>query len=101
LEFESDLDADGLADGVEYAFSLDPTVADAAPEKLSLPEDKIEISRDLPLQRADVNYAAEWSDGLSTWSSEGVEIRIEGGKIIASVAKGSGSRYLRWKIEGQ
>lgn len=101
LTFEGDLDRDGLSDGVEYAFSLDPTDANAVPDKLSLPENKIEISRDLPLRRADVSYSAEWSEDLSEWSGEGVEIRMESGKIIASIAKGSRSRYLRWKIEGQ
>ena len=102
LGFENDLDGDGLADGVEYAFSLDPTAPGAAPDQLlATPQDKIEISRDLPLQRADVNYGAEWSDDLSEWSDQGVEIRIENGKIFASVAKGTGSRYLRWKILGQ
>jgi len=101
LSFEGDFDRDGLADGVEYAFSLDPSDGKAVPDQLSIPEEKIEISRDLPLQRIDVDYAAEWSDDLLNWSSEGVEIRYENGKIIASVAKGERTRYLRWKIEGQ
>lgn len=100
LEFEGDLDRDGLPDGVEYAFSLNPTVAKAEPDSLSIQSDVLEISRALPLQRTDIRYGAEWSDNLSDWSEEGVEIRFEGGKILARVAKGNGNRYLRWKVEG-
>lgn len=101
LSFEGDLDGDGSADGVEYAFSSDPTVAAPSPDQLTIPEDKLEISRNLPVQRGDVAYGAEWSDDLSEWSDVGVDVRFENGKVIASVAKGNGNRYLRWKIEGQ
>ncbi|QJE98065.1 hypothetical protein [Luteolibacter luteus] len=100
LGFEGDLDRDGMADGFEYAFSLNPILAKAETDSLSLSTGKLMISRDLPVQRADIRYGAEWSDDLSTWSTAGVEIRIEGGKISASVAKAEGNRYLRWKIQG-
>lgn len=98
LEFERDSDGDGLADGIEYAFSLDPTEAAAAADVLTLTVERMEISRDLPVERSDVNYGAEWSDDLSTWSDEGVEIRVEGGKIIASAPRGTPSRVMRWVV---
>ncbi len=101
LSFNTDSDGDGLDDGIEYAFSLDPTTASAAPEAVSFPQGKIEISRELPIQRSGVAYSAQWSEDLVNWSSQGVTIRFEGGRVIASVARGETGRFLRWNITPQ
>jgi hypothetical protein len=99
LSFEGDADRDGLADGIEYAFSLDPGDGLGIPDRMSMEAGNLTISRDLPLERADVVYGAEWSDDLGTWSAEGVEVRIENGEIRATVPQGSGRRFMRWVIE--
>jgi hypothetical protein len=98
LAFEADADGDGIADGVEYAFSTDPTQPSASADSIAITGDRFEISRDLPAERDDVNYGAQWSDDLATWSSEAVEVRIEGGKIIASAPRGGSSRVMRWEV---
>ena len=98
LAFEADADGDGAADGIEYAFSTDPTQPSASADSITITFDRLEISRDLPNEREDVNYGAKWSDDLSTWSDEGVEVRIEGGKIIASAPRGGPSRAMRWEV---
>jgi hypothetical protein len=99
LSFEGDADRDGLADGVEYAFSLDPTDGRPVPDVLEwVGEGRMEISRALPAERADLVYRAEWSDRLGAWSAEGVEIRIEAGRIHASAPRGVGSRFMRWNV---
>ena len=94
----ADADGDGLADGLEYAFSTDPTQPSALADSVAVTVDRMEISRDLPVERGDVNYGAEWTDDLATWSSQDVEVRIEGGKIIASAPRGGSSRMMRWVV---
>jgi hypothetical protein len=98
LSFEGDADLDGLADGIEYAFSLDPGDGARVPDRIALEAGEITLSRDLPVERDDVRYGAEWSDDLGNWSSEGVEIRIENGEIHATAPAGEGRRFLRWSI---
>jgi hypothetical protein len=99
LSFEADADGDGLADGVEYAFSSDPTQSSSSSsDAVAIVSDRMEISRDLPVERSDVNYGAQWSDDLTTWSEAGVEVRIEGGKIIASAPRGDSCRMMRWVV---
>lgn len=99
LSFEGDHDADGLADGIEYAFSLDPATAQVSPDLMAADAERITISRSLPGERPDIRYEAEWTDDLGSWSDEGVEIEIAGSTITASVPKGTGRRFVRWKIE--
>jgi hypothetical protein len=99
LSFEGDHDADGLTDGIEYAFSLDPVRAQAAPDMVTKEAERMSISRNLPEERTGIRYGAEWTDDLGTWSDEDVQIEIEGGKITASAPKGSGTRFMRWRIE--
>ena len=98
LSFEGDADRDGLADGIEYAFSLDPGDGVRIPDRFELQAGMMSISRDLPVERADVNYGAEWSDDLGTWSADGVEILIEGGEIRATAPRGNGRRFMRWNV---
>ncbi|WP_367874103.1 hypothetical protein [Luteolibacter sp. Populi] len=99
LSFDGDQDRDGVADGIEYAFSLDPAVSDRVPDQLAVAVERIAISRDLPVQREGIVYGAQWSENLGDWSSDGVEIVIEAGRITASAPKGERNRFLRWQIE--
>ena len=94
-----DSDADGLADGIEYAFSLDPMGAQGSPDILVAEAERMSLSKSLPEERAGIRYGAEWSDDLRTWSEDGVEIEIKDGVITASAHKGDGGRFMRWKIE--
>lgn len=98
LNFEGDADRDGLADGIEYAFSLDPGDGLRIPDRFETQAGLMSISRDLPVERADVNYGAEWSDDLGNWSADGVEIRIEDGEIRAITPRGNDRRFLRWSV---
>ncbi len=98
LGFDADADRDGLADGIEYAFSLDPGDGVRIPDRLIVEAGTVELSRELPEPRDDLIYAAEWSDDLAAWSSDGVEIRIEGGRIHARAAAGKGRRFMRWNV---
>lgn len=98
LSFEGDADRDGLADGIEYAFSLDPGDGVRIPDRFELQAGLMSISRDLPVERADVNYGAEWSDDLGTWSADGVEILIGNGEIRANAPQGGGRRFMRWNV---
>jgi hypothetical protein len=98
LSFEGDADQDGLADGIEYAFSLDPGDGVRIPDRFRLEAGMISISRDLPVERADVTYGAEWSDDLGTWSADGVEILIGDGEIRAAAPRGGGRRFMRWNV---
>ena len=101
LSFDGDADHDGLADGIEFAFSLDPTDGVRIPDRLVFQTGRIGISRDLPVERPDVTYGAEWTDDLGTWSAQDVEIRMENGEIHASAPQGSGRRFMRWNIQVQ
>lgn len=98
LSFEGDADEDGLADGVEYAFSLDPGDGLRNTDRVTLEAALMTIARDLPVERLDVNYGAEWSDDLSSWSADGIVVRIANGEIRASAPQGNPRRFMRWNI---
>jgi hypothetical protein len=98
--FDADSDGDGTPDGVEFAFSLDPTRPQSAADLLQLDaaQGGLSISRPLPEVRDGILYGAEWSENLSTWSSQGVTVTTTGGQAVASAPLGAGKRFLRWKI---
>lgn len=98
LDFEGDADRDGLADGVEYAFSLNPGDGVRVPDRVALESGRMTLSRDLPIQRSDVIYGAEWSDDLSSWRTDGIEVRIRDGEIRASAPQGHPRRFMRWSV---
>ncbi len=97
--FTSDYDKDGIPDGVEYAFSLDPTKSsNLGSMALNPAANAMSISMPLPTVKAGIIYGAEFSDGLSTWSEVGVTIQTVGGTMTATAPMGNGSRSMRWKI---
>lgn len=65
----ADHDHDGLANGIEYAFGLNPTVANnhaVLPQATELGE-AFGFNYTAPADVAGVTYGAEWSDDLATW----------------------------------
>ena len=98
--FDSDSDHDGTPDGVEYAFSLDPTQPQASTDAvlLELAQARLKLSRPLPLVRDGITYGAEWTEDLATWSTSGVKVTTTGGEAVASAPLGSGRRFMRWRI---
>jgi len=100
VPFNADSDGDGIPDGVEFAFSLNPLIKQASPDTPAIDKvhSKLSITRPLPVVRTGITYSAEWSDDLLTWSSTGVTVTTTGGNATATAPLGSGKRFLRWKI---
>lgn len=98
LSFEGDQDGDGQADGLEYAFSRNPGLPDVTADVVAVEAGRIEITRDLPVERSSIRYGAEWSEDLSNWFTEDVEIVIGNGKIRASAPVGEKGRFMRWQV---
>lgn len=98
--FDGDDDGDGIPNGIEYAFSLDPISPALLRDEIVLdgPGNKLAIRRPLPQPRPGITYAAEWSDNLVNWSSNGVSVKTNGGIAEANVQPGSGGRFLRWRV---
>ncbi len=94
-----DHDHDGLTNGVEYAFGLNPT---AATPGLMLPQPAIvgnnyTISFPRPPGVTDVNYGVQWSPDLVTWTP--VTDTGSGGNQTFSVSKvGKDRLYFRHQI---
>lgn len=98
--FAGDDDGDGIPNGVEFAFSLDPIAPALLQDAIVLdaPGKRLMISRPLPAAHPGITYSAEWSEDLVNWSSAGVNVKMIGGQAEASVQMGDVGRFLRWKI---
>jgi hypothetical protein len=98
--FADDDDGDGIPNGLEYAFGLNPIVPTPLVQSLTIgADDTISLSQPLTGMKSGLNYSAEWSEDLVTWSTDGVTVLIVDGQIVATAPKGnSGRRYLRWNI---
>jgi hypothetical protein len=108
--FNGDDDADGLPNGVEYAFSTDPLTPSQAADSVALVPSgdpqvasgptgfRLKLQRPLPALQPNVVYGAEWSEDLHQWSSEGVTLDTTGGIATATAAASGKQRFMRWKI---
>lgn len=95
---QSDPDADGVVNLLEYALGANPKVPDVG----ALPSVRVE-GADLVMAYSrvagDVVYQPEWSDDLVEWRTEGVSVSREGDVEIASLKlAGDGPRFLRLKV---
>jgi hypothetical protein len=99
-DLNDDFDKDGHTNLFEYAFEMNPTVADQAPSLESQMEnDRLYLT--YYRVRSDVVYTAKTSTNLSNWSTTGVDQGGAGlGEITASVAKGEDDkRFLHIHVE--
>ncbi len=101
--FDDDHDGDGLANGLEYAFSLDPFERTVVQDALlpDLASKTLSMARVLPSVKPGIQYQAERSDDLKTWTPDGVSVSTVGGQALATVPMAGGPRFLRWKITKQ
>ena len=97
--FNDDFDKDGIPNGVEYAFSLNPTTSSKLGD-LGLNElaHTMSLVMPLPAVRDNIIYSAEYSDNLQTWSTSDMVISIASGQITATCPMGVNRRNMRWKI---
>jgi imidazole glycerol phosphate synthase subunit HisF len=97
--FNDDFDKDGIPNGVEYAFSLDPTTSSKLGDLgLNQLAHTMSLVMPLPAVRDNIIYSAEYSDNLQTWSTNDMVISIAGGQITATCPMGVNRRNMRWKI---
>lgn len=101
-EFTDDFDKDGIPNGLEYAFHLNPTEPTALPG-LALHHNTATMSLSVPLlsMRTDIVYAAEYSDNLKTWHSEDIVLTHEDGVLTATCPMAGTARYIRWSVTKQ
>jgi Cysteine-rich secretory protein family len=95
-----DHDSDGLKNGVEYAFGLDPTAANpgSALPQPTVVGDHHTVSFAQPVGVTDVVYGMQWSRNLTSWSP--VAHSGNAGIHTFSVSKvGESQMYFRYQIE--
>jgi hypothetical protein len=68
--FSADHEKDGIANGIEYAFNLNPTVANALSvlPQPSLGGGNLTLSYTEPSGISGITYGAEWSENLTSWT---------------------------------
>lgn len=68
--FAADHEGDGIANGVEYAFGLNPTAANnlASLPQATLAGSTLSFSYAEPPSITGITYGAEWSENLTTWN---------------------------------
>jgi beta-glucanase (GH16 family)/regulation of enolase protein 1 (concanavalin A-like superfamily) len=101
----ADPDRDGLLNLLEFSLALDPTVTSTLPATVIRHAAMLEFTYTRSSLATGVTFQVEWSDTLAagSWSSAGVtqQILTDDGTlqmVKASVAPGSGRRFLRLKI---
>ena len=102
-----DSNGDGESNLIEFATAQNPTAATTAMPAIEKNGATLELTytRSLAAMSDGVSFAAEWRDdlGAGTWSSAGVteQILTDNGTVQtvkASVAAGSGPRFLRLRV---
>jgi len=96
--FTGDPDGDGVANGIEYAFGLDPRTPTPVADGPQVDGNFITLQRPLAAMQPGVTYGLEWSDNLTSWSTNGAQVNHAGGILTGRVPLGQGARFLRWKI---
>jgi len=95
--FDDDFDNDGIPNGIEHAFGLDPTNQSDAVAALTpkIVGDYIQLSH--PIVPGE-SVAAQVSETLQTGSWQDVTVTISGGVATVSVPLDLPASYLRWKV---
>lgn len=97
--FDDDDDGDGIANGIEYAFSTDPLVATpAAAPVLDPATGEMRFEQILGALRPELDYAVEWSDDMVTWHDTGSSVSHADGMLEGRVPLDGDSRFMRWNI---
>jgi len=96
--FDDDFDNDGISNGIEHVFGLDPTDKSDAAAALTpqiVGDHHIQLSH--PIVPGE-SVAAQLSETLKDGSWEDVTVTISGGVATVSVPLSSSASYLRWKV---
>lgn len=96
--FEGSDGRDGVANGIKYAFGLQPSGDGLFGDEVFFDPDVLILERSLDSLREGVLYEAEFSEDLSSWSTSGVIVNHAGGVLKAVVNHPDGPGFLRWKI---
>lgn len=98
--FHADYDHDGISNGIEHVFGLDPTDKSDAVAALNptIVDGHIQLSHGII---GGASVAAELSYTLQAGSWEDVAVTISGNVATVSVPLGVPACYLRWKLDSQ
>lgn len=96
--FTGDPDRDGVANGIEYAFGLDPRTPTPVADVPLVDGNFLTLQRPLVAMKSGVTYGLEWSENLTSWNTNGTQVSHGGGILTGRVPLAQGTRFLRWKI---
>lgn len=95
--FDADDDGDGLANGLEYAFALDPTEFSRLPRTLEIGDGVLDLRSPLEMPRDDLSYRIQVSPDLVDWTGATTEV-IDG--VLTGRVDWSGPHgFARWRVE--